>query len=578
MFGNHRLIVLSCLIVFLSLAYSVSYGQSSMSYQWYLNANGGISQLYGDVQNENNHFSKLSNETGFGYGARLGKYIGPVFSVHLQFLKAEFVGQKDKDDLKFSSDLMEYQLGTTVNLINLFFKNKERRVNLYATTGVGAIFFRSEARRLNGNLVSDYGYTKDVARDKTTREISYVIPVGAGLDIKLANRWYLNLESVLRFTFTDKLDAIVSGSHNDAYYYTSMGISFNMGRKKAKEIFADKPETVEIIEDPFANENVNLIYNIPRNLKSLDEFEMRCEIHKGKIDGAAELTQILPIGFEVLDTVIGGVKVEFKNYTLRLNWDELPKDSIFQISYKVKLDKIYGKLPLTSLLYINKTNKDYRFKTNVTIERYEPELVVTEPEPIEEEEVLPPAVEFRVQVRAAYKAKIPLQRLANKYSLREEIKEDYIGNWYKYSIGSFDNFDEAKEYRKAIIGEHGVRDAFIVAFFEGKRLNDLSDLKDVAPDAYPFKTKYKENGPCYRVQILALMKKSITPAAIKEIYNIEEEVNEEVYHNWRKYTVGKCTSKEKAKILRQKLADKGIIDAFIVIYLNGERVTFNGHL
>jgi len=566
------------LIVFLSLAYSVSYGQSSMSYQWYLNANGGISQLYGDVQNENNHFSKLSNETGFGYGARLGKYIGPVFSVHLQFLKAEFVGQKDKDDLKFSSDLMEYQLGTTVNLINLFFKNKERRVNLYATTGVGAIFFRSEARRLNGNLVSDYGYTKDVARDKTTRKISYVIPVGAGLDIKLANRWYLNLESVLRFTFTDKLDAVESGSHNDAYYYTSMGISFNMGKKKAKEIFADKPETVEIIEDPFANENVNLIYNIPRNLKSLDEFEMRCEIHKGKIDGAAELTQILPIGFEVLDTVIGGVKVEFKNYTLRLNWDELPKDSIFQISYKVKLDKIYGKLPLTSLLYINKTNKDYRFKTNVTIERYEPELVVTEPEPIEEEEVLPPAVEFRVQVRAAYKAKIPLQRLANKYSLREEIKEDYIGNWYKYSIGSFDNFDEAKEYRKAIIGEHGVRDAFIVAFFEGKRLNDLSDLKDVAPDAYPFKTKYKENGPCYRVQILALMKKSITPAAIKEIYNIEEEVNEEVYHNWRKYTVGKCTSKEKAKILRQKLADKGIIDAFIVIYMNGERVTFNGHL
>lgn len=566
------------MIVFLSLAYSVSYGQSSMSYQWYLNANGGISQLYGDVQNENNHFSKLSNETGFGYGARLGKYIGPVFSVHLQFLKAEFVGQKDKDDLKFSSDLMEYQLGTTVNLINLFFKNKERRVNLYATTGVGAIFFRSEARRLNGNLVSDYGYTKDVARDKTTRKISYVIPVGAGLDIKLANRWYLNLESVLRFTFTDKLDAVESGSHNDAYYYTSMGISFNMGKKKAKEIFADKPETVEIIEDPFANENVNLIYNIPRNLKSLDEFEMRCEIHKGKIDGAAELTQILPIGFEVLDTVIGGVKVEFKNYTLRLNWDELPKDSIFQISYKVKLDKIYGKLPLTSLLYINKTNKDYRFKTNVTIERYEPELVVTEPEPIEEEEVLPPAVEFRVQVRAAYKAKIPLQRLANKYSLREEIKEDYIGNWYKYSIGSFDNFDEAKEYRKAIIGEHGVRDAFIVAFFEGKRLNDLSDLKDVAPDAYPFKTKYKENGPCYRVQILALMKKSITPAAIKEIYNIEEEVNEEVYHNWRKYTVGKCTSKEKAKILRQKLADKGIIDAFIVIYMNGERVTFNGHL
>jgi len=577
MFGNSRFIPISFLIIFFLMANAVSFGQSSIDYKWYLNANVGFSQLYGDVQNESNHFSKFSDETGLGYGARLGKYISPVFAAHFQFLKADFKGQKDKDDLKFTSDLMEAQLGISVNLINLFFKNKARRFNLYGTTGFGAIFFRSEARRLNGNLVDDYGYTKDANRDKTTPEISYVIPIGAGLDIKLASRWYLNLESVCRLTFTDKLDAVVSGPHNDAYYYTSLGISFNMGKKKAKEIFAPEPEAVETVLDPFANETVNLIYDIPRNLKSLDEFEMRCEIHKGKINGAAELTQILPIGFEVLDTVIGNAHVKFKNYTLHLNWDELPADSIFQISYRVKLDKIYGKLPLTSLIYSEATNKEYRFKTNVTIERYEPEVVVTEPE---EEEVLPTVkeVEFRVQVRAAYKAQIPLQRLANKYSLREEIKEDYVGNWYKYSIGSFDNFEDAREYRKSIIGEHGVRDAFIVAFFEGKRLNDLSELKDVAPDAYPFKTKYKEDGPCYRVQVLALMKKSISPSAIKNIYNIEEEVQEEVYHNWRKYTVGKCTSKEEAKKLRQKMVDKGIIDSFIVIYMNGERVTFNGHL
>ena len=574
--------------------------QSSLNYRWYINANGGASQFFGDVQNENNHFAKLQNETDIGYGIRLGKYISPVFAAHFQFLNANLLGQKDANDIKFTANVMEYQLGATVNLINIFAENKERRVNLYLLTGVSALMFRSEARRISSDiLVNDIGYTTEGERAKASRETAFAIPIGGGLDIKLADKWYLNLETALRLTNTDNLDAVESGSHNDAYYYTSLGLSFNFSRKQPKEKKPKEAKAIETAPTSTGGDNVNLIYDIPRELKSYDVFVLKSEIHKGDINGPAQLTQILPIGFEVLDTVISGARTEFKNYTLNLYWSEVPADSVFVVSYRVRLNKIYGTLPLNSVLYFEKTEKEYSFKTNVFIELFEPdaivaepiviaepeieeepELVFEEPEPVvEAEEIIPEKdVEFRVQVRAAFKAKIPLQILAGKYKLYEEIKEDYLGSWYRYSIGSFSSYDEAKGYRNTIIGEHGVRDAFIVAYYQGKRLNRLSELKELAPDAYPHRTKYKENGTCYRVQMLALMKSEIAPETLKEIYAIQDVVNEEVYHNWRKYTIGKCKTKEEAVKIRQEIVSRGVADAFIVVYKNGERVTFNGHL
>ena len=191
-----------------------------------------------------------------------------------------------------------------------------------------------------------------------------------------------------------------------------------------------------------------------------------------------------------------------------------------------------------------------------------------------------PNVEFKVQVRAAYKAKIPLQRLANKYHLRDEIQEDYVGNWYRYSIGSFETLEEAKEYRSGIMKDHGVRDAFVVVFVDGVRLNSLSELKD-APSTGSTQTKsstYNEQGTIYRIQILALNKSRVTVDALGDIYDIEEPINEEVYDNWNKYTVGKYTTVSEANQLKQKMIDKGIVDAFIVIYKNGTRISMGSGL
>jgi len=577
MFCHQRFFFFSSItILFILLSATGLKAQSSLNYRWYLNVNGGMTQLYGDVQNENNVFSKLENETSYGFGARLGKYISPVFTAHLQFLKADLQGQRDSSDVEFRSDLMEYQLGTTVNFTNLFFGKKERRFNVYVTTGISAMFFRSESRQIStGEIKNNYGYTEGDEKTKSTRESSLVFPFGAGLDIKLSNHWYLNLESAIRYTNSDKLDATVSGPKNDTYYYTSLGISYNFIGKKAEEVkILEAPP--EIAVGPFANENVDLKYDIPKNIKSTDEFILKSIVYKGKINGPGRLVQILPIGLDVLDTQIAGAKTECINYTLYLEWDELPSDSVFEVSYRVKPNKIYGSFPMVSNLYLHRTGKEFKFKTSLNIEFVEEEIAVEKPvvEVVQKDTIATKKdLEYRVQVTAGYQTKISVESLAAKFNLSDELKEDCVGNWCHYSVGSFDTYLQAKEYRNSLISDHGVRDAFIVAFYKSIRLNALSELKEIAAVQQPIRTVYKEDGSCYRVQIMAMLNKRVDPESLREMHKIEEEVNEEVYNNWHKYTVGKCTSIGESKLLLNKMKEKGLFDSFIVIYKNGERAS-----
>jgi len=551
----------------------ITFAQSSLNYRWYINANGGFSQVYGDIQSANNPFEKLSEETTFGFGGRLGKYIGPVFSLHFQFYNSQLKGIDPGSDRSSEANLMEYQLGTTVNLSNLFFKNKERTFSLYATTGIGAIFFRSQLQKTStGELLSYYGYNDDPERTEDKKEFAISFPLGLGVDCRLADHVYLNLESALRFTNTDKLDAREAGANNDAYFYTSLGISYNFVSKKAKEPI-ELP--VEVIADPYANERIDLIYDIPKEIKSTDEFIIKSTIHKGKTNGPGRLVQILPVGLNVLDTAIAGAKTEFNKYSLYLNWDELPTDTVFEVSYRVKPDKIYGSLPIVSNLYLQRTGKEYKFRTNIYIERTEEPIAEQEPvkEVVKKDTLVAiKVIEYRVQLTVAYKSKIPPETLSKQFNLKTEFKEDCIGNRCYYSVGFFTTYDQAIAYRDIMIKDHNATGAFIVAFYNGKRLNKLSELKEIEATPQPAKTVYKEDGYCYRVQILAMLNKSVDPEALRQKHKIEEEVNEEIYSNWRKYTVGKCTSFSEAKALMTKLKAQGLTDTFIVTYKNGERV------
>ncbi|MBM3434926.1 MAG: porin family protein, partial [Bacteroidetes bacterium] len=499
--------------------------QSSLSYGWYINAHGGVSQLHGDIQEDDNPMNKLSKETSAGVGIKIGKYLNSFMSANIQFTGTQFIGQNEKKNLEFVSDMIGCQLGLTMNFTNIFFGKKERRINLYGSVGAGFVLYRSVSFLLTtGQTVNNFGYLGIRNQLKMPGYNTFYFPVGAGFDFKLSSQWYFNLETTVGIFMNDQLDATVKGNSNDAYNLTSVGLTYHFREKAKSRIPTSRPleEKPVIAADPFADEKVDLVYKFPPEIKSFGEFEMKSEIHKGKIDGAASLTQVLPVGFNVLDTSISNAKTEFNMFTLKLSWDEMPADSVFTVNYRIRVDRVFGTLPMASILYLQKTGKEYKFKTTVDVMRAEEPIAEKKIEPEikpkpGKEDTIPsiPIIEYRLQVSASYKAKIPLKEIRRKVTPKEEIKEDFQYNWYCYTVGSFETYNEAKEYMINRIAEYGLQEAFIVVFYKGRKLKTLGDLKQFFPEETPVQPVVKKEDYCYRVQILATMGKAVDPMSLK---------------------------------------------------------------
>lgn len=214
-------------------------------YQWYLNANGGFSQSYCDLQNGSWHLNMLNkDELDWGYGFRLGKHLSPVFTLYGSLIKSPLKGIMDEKvydgntytNMKFESELMDYILGTTVNFSNLVFGyNAKRRLTVYGTTGIGMVYFRAKAMSPD-TVVSVFGYKKTGPNtvEDDTKVSETMIPTGIGADFKISNRWDVNLETTIRWFDSDKLDGLIAGDLKDAYYFTSLGLSYNFLRPKER--------------------------------------------------------------------------------------------------------------------------------------------------------------------------------------------------------------------------------------------------------------------------------------------------------------------------------------------------------
>lgn len=178
-------------------------------------------------------------------------------------------------------------------------------------------------------------------------------------------------------------------------------------------------------------------------------------------------------------------------------------------------------------------------------------------------------ITYRVQISAAYQNKIPIESLVKRFSIEESIREDYHKGWFKYSIGNFPDYYDARGYRDKLIANNKTYGAFVVLIKDDIRMDGMDTVQ---PQTAPtLQTMQKVS---YRIQIKA-SNNQISVADLKTQLAIAEEITEEKINNWYKYTIGNFENYDDAKNLFHRVIniDK-INDAFIVTYYGNKRVGY----
>ncbi|MCD4683012.1 MAG: porin family protein, partial [Bacteroidales bacterium] len=215
-----------------------------LTYQWYVNLNGGFMHSYCDIQSGKWQGSQFvqgfgeENHQGYGFGLRIGKHISPVFGLYGSVITGQLKGRSgvDTKNLAFETDItIDAILGVTVSFTNLIFGYKPRLVNIYGTTGIGLSHFSSEAYLQEpwGDPIPSGRYSDTTAWSNTNEGL---VPLGIGIDFRISDHWDINFESTIRLFDSDKLDGIIAGEKNDAYYYTSLGLGYSFGKSKGPKM------------------------------------------------------------------------------------------------------------------------------------------------------------------------------------------------------------------------------------------------------------------------------------------------------------------------------------------------------
>lgn len=79
---------------------------------------------------------------------------------------------------------------------------------------------------------------------------------------------------------------------------------------------------------------------------------------------------------------------------------------------------------------------------------------------------------YKVQILATL-APTPFDTIMQQFNLNEQIREDHIDKWYRYSVGEFQSFKEANAYRKLLYTRNHIKDSFITKFKDGKRIGQV---------------------------------------------------------------------------------------------------------
>ena len=215
----------------------------------------------------------------------------------------------------------------------------------------------------------------------------------------------------------------------------------------------------------------------------------------------------------------------------------------------------------------------------------------TSSKPIPVNAPLPDGLVFKVQI-GAFRNPIPQDLFKGIKPITAETTPQGLK---RYTAGLFNKFATANKAKTQVNGL-GYRDAFVVAFFNGKRIsmnealakardagetisegtvnssspqpNTNSNITAAGTNIANSTDVKTVNGLFYTIQIGVFSR----PTTSAQLYNIAPLNSERTDNGLIRYTTGRFSSETTAIKAKNSIAGKGISDAFVVAYLNGKRI------
>ncbi|MGE0077047.1 MAG: SPOR domain-containing protein [Bacteroidales bacterium] len=269
--------------------------------------------------------------------------------------------------------------------------------------------------------------------------------------------------------------------------------------------------------------NVRCIRQTPMPTGEANDLMVRLLVNKANTEKFAKIEEDIPAGFNAEAIDAKDAIFTFKDQKVKFLWMNLPPDPKFVVSYRLiptdgKGDvtvKILGKFsyivneatrvidiiqkdidlsnldpknldgilastisstvfPEGQTLSSSFTQVDADGGVNVPISYQEikdrpKKTVKSEPNMLPYMLEPEKGVYYRVQVAAGHRP-INIKKYFLRYKISHEVRTEKHEGWYKYSIGSFNEYKEARDFRMMTWNTTKVNDAFVAAYNNGKRI------------------------------------------------------------------------------------------------------------
>lgn len=256
-------------------------------------------------------------------------------------------------------------------------------------------------------------------------------------------------------------------------------------------------------------------------------------VYKENAQKFAKVEEIIPSGFTAIKIDSKEGIFVFKNGTAKILWMNLPQDPYFIVSYRLVPDsklaeapKLSGQfsyvadgktivkdviqkdtilanltadeikkmvrdinnpvvipvIPVIPVAAVPDNTKDTSLEVAQNVVKDTPKVKKEpakdkkkwwqrKPEQIDMAYNLEPedGIYFRVQLAAGHRP-VNIKRYFKRFKIADEVRAEIHEGWHKYSIGSFKDYKQARDYRVHVWNTTKITDAFVAAYNTGKRI------------------------------------------------------------------------------------------------------------